>query len=71
MTKSQSFTASFRHENCWLLASISSAPAALALASADGKCSGLTRRKFCCDIVFIARAVAPMLPGCVVPTKTI
>ena len=70
-TKSQSFIASFRDVNSLLLASRSSAPAARALASADGKLDGLTKRKFCCPIVFMARAAAPILPGCVVPTKTI
>src|SRR5690606_29966871 len=52
-------------------ASTSSAPEARASASGSGKRFGFTSRKSASPMVFIARAAAPMLPGCVVSTSTI
>ena len=50
--------------------STSSAPAARAVASSLGKCFGPHEHELARPIVFIARAVAPMLPGCEVSTST-
>ena len=49
---------------------MSAAPAAIAFAVSSMKVLGLA--KWSCDspMVFIARAVAPMLPGCVVSLRT-
>jgi hypothetical protein len=63
--------ASFTESQRTALHRISSAPAALNVASAQGKIFGLTRYNLASPMFFIALATPPMLPGCVVPTRTI
>jgi hypothetical protein len=52
-------------------AKTSSAPEALDVASALGKILGETSDRLVIFMFFMARATAPMLPGCVVSTRTI
>lgn len=71
ITRAQSAIASVNVSYTLAFAKISSAPAAREVASALGKIFGATKHRLSMHIFFIARATAPMLPGCVVSTKTI
>lgn len=70
-TSAQSTTAASRSEQvraCW---SMSSAPDARAMACWSSGQRGSTRTRRARPMVFMARAAAPILPECVVPTSTI
>src|SRR5690606_23225491 len=69
-TRRQSATASARSACTVASSSTSPALAAMAAASACGKWRGATSASRRSPMVFIARAAAPMLPGCWVPTST-
>src|SRR5690606_20193309 len=69
-TSEQLRTASARVSWTFAAASRSPAPAARALASAPGNPEGRTSRRLESPMVFMARALAPMFPGCVVATRT-
>ena len=71
MTSWQSATASCKLWKMWACARISSAPQALDVASALGKILGATSRSLVMFMFFMARATAPIFPGCVVSTRTI
>ena len=69
-TRPQSAIASGSDATTRAAASTSSAPDARAVASGLGKSRGFTSHKSCSPMFFMARATAPMLPGCDVSTST-
>ena len=69
ITKAQSAIASPRVFTTSACSSTSSADAALPTATPLGNSTGLTRARRLKPMFFIARAVAPMLPGCEVLTE--
>src|SRR5690554_1398719 len=69
-TRGQAATARARLPTMGAASRTSSAPAAIASASACGKRSGATSTSRSRPMVLMARAAAPMLPGCWVPTRT-
>src|SRR5699024_3465311 len=70
ITSWQSATASSSVLQTCAACSISVAPEARASACVDGKCAGVTSARCASPMTFMARAVAPMLPGCCGATST-
>jgi hypothetical protein len=71
ITSWQSAIASCKLWQTVTFAKISSAPEALDVASALGNILGETKQRLNMHMFFMARATAPILPGCDVSTRTI